>query len=332
MNVSAVALVTLLCACGESSPPSQQPRRLRAPTRSAASLAAVRPLVSLDPHRLPAAVSGEAALASAGGILVIGGLDSSDVSTSAVMRLNPTTGRALQVGVLAQAAHDTAAAEIRGRTFVFGGGSATELDLVQALSPSSSGRIVGRLPSARSDLSALTIGDSAYLLGGYDGVAPLAEVLRTSDARRFVGVTRLAVAPRYAAVAAIGSRIYLFGGELEGGEDSNAIQMLDTRTGKASVIGRLPRAISHASAVELGGQVYVLGGRSSATALRQIVAFNPTTHRVRLAGRLPIAVTNAAAAQQAGSGYLIGGIDSSGRTLNTVIQIRLPITSPAARH
>jgi N-acetylneuraminic acid mutarotase len=196
------------------------------------------------------------------------------------------------------------------------------LDTVEELTPPTA-RILARLPGTRSDLSALTVGSTAYLLGGYDGVAPTAVVLRTGDGTHFTTAARLAVAFRYAAVAGIGSRIYTFGGTTATGTDSSAIQMLDTASGKASVIGHLPRAISHASAISLGARVYILGGRAEGAALRQIVSFDPTTGLARSAGELPTAVTNAAAATAGGTGFLIGGLGSSGQTLDSVIELRL---------
>jgi hypothetical protein len=89
------------------------------------------------------------------------------------------------------------------------------------------------------------------------------------------------------------------------------------------VIGRLPAAVSHASAVVLGGKAYVLGGRSHGVALRRIVGFDPSGGNARLAGRLPVAVTNAAAIESGSTGYLIGGIGSTEQTLDTVIAVRL---------
>jgi N-acetylneuraminic acid mutarotase len=89
------------------------------------------------------------------------------------------------------------------------------------------------------------------------------------------------------------------------------------------VIGRLPTPVSHASAVVLGGRIYVLGGRSHGVALRRIVAFDPAGGIARLAGRLPLAVTNAAAVESGSSGYLIGGIGSGEQALDTVISVQL---------
>jgi len=162
--------------------------------------------------------------------------------------------------------------------------------------PGGTARAIGHLPTARSDLSAVTIGPRAYVLGGYDGTSPVASVLATSDGRRFTEIARLPTPVRYAAVAALGRRIYAFGGELADGTDSNAIQAVDVHSHRARLIGRLPTPLSHASAVVLGGRIFVLGGRVAGAASDRILSFDPGRARLERAGRLPAAVTNAAAA------------------------------------
>jgi hypothetical protein len=268
-------------------------------------------------------VSGEAVVAQPHGVLVVGGLDGSDVSTAGVLEVDSATGGVAPVGSLSQPRHDTAAAVLGGRVLVFGGGSVTELDSVESLRRGSSGRVLGRLPTTRSDLSALTLGDRAYVLGGYDGQAPTGVVLQTADGRRLSAFATLPVPFRYAAVAGSGQTIYTFGGELADGLDSNAIQALDTRTARARVVGRLPRPLSHASAVALGGRIFILGGRTREAPTDRILSFDPSTAKIASAGRLPLRVTNAAATAVAGVGYLIGGLDARGASLATVIDLRL---------
>jgi N-acetylneuraminic acid mutarotase len=271
---------------------------------------------------LPAALSGEAVLGLPKSILVIGGLDSSDVSTSEVLELRTVTSRFTHLSPLSEPRHDTAAAALGGKLLVFGGGSLTELDSVESLSAGSS-EVIGRLPTTRSDLSAVTVAGRVYVLGGYDGQAPLGPVLQTIDGRRFTVVGELPVPFRYAAVAAIGGTIYTFGGELASGLDSDAIQAIDTGSGRARVIAHLHRSLSHASAVALHGRIYVLGGSSRESPTDEILSFNPSTKRLRSAGHLPFAVTHAAATGIDGVGYLIGGLDAEGGSLASVIEVRL---------
>jgi hypothetical protein len=303
---------------GERAARSNQVRKARQ-----AATGPLRLTVKLDSHTLPAPVSGEAALALPTGIFVLGGLDIADISTDEVTKLDPGTAVASKAGVLSEPKHDLAAAELSGRTLIFGGGSTSELDAIESVSPPARGQVIAHLPSTRSDLSAVSVGSDVYLLGGYDGQAPLAAVLRTSDGTHFTTAAALPVPVRYAATAVLGTKIYAFGGELASGEDTDAIQAIDTASGRASVVGHLPRAFSHASAVVLGGRAYVLGGRAHETPLRHVLVFDPASGAMHAAGRLPFPVTNAAATQSGTTGYLIGGLGEGGQTLDSIIELRL---------
>jgi len=283
-----------------------------------------------EPYRLPAPVSAESVVALPGGPLILGGLDSGEASASGVFHLDPASGRLSAAGSLRGPLHDAAAAVLGRRVLVFGGGAEASSDEVQAL-PLSGGKVaagasaeaVGRLPTVRSDLSAVTLGGRAYVLGGYDGSAPLDSVLATADGSGFEEVAKLPRPARYMAVAALGGRVYAFGGELGDGEASDAIRVVDPRAGTARLAGHLPRALSHASAVTLGGGVYVLGGEAGGTASDRIWRFDPDSGKAVAAGRLPLAVAGGAAAVAGRSAYLIGGKGSGGEALDSVVQIEL---------
>lgn len=273
--------------------------------------------------RLPAPISGEAVLADGEGLLVIGGLDSRDVSTAAVERVFPAAGKVRPAGSLAQPLHDLAAAPAGGQPLVFGGGSATTIDQVELLLRDGTARPVGHLPSSRSDLSAVATGGAAYVLGGYDGTTTVAPVLRTRDGRSFTEIARLPVPVRYAAVVARGAKIYVLGGELADGTDSNVIQRVDLAKGTATVAGHLPGGLSHSSAVEPGDRIYLLGGRLAGSTTDEILRFDPATLRAEAVGRLPEPIQNAAAVSIGPSGYLVGGLTPQGRALSTIVETRL---------
>lgn len=319
----AVVLIVVLSSGGGD---SGSGGRFRVARRSAAKQRPARSvgLLARDAsYSLPSAVSGEAVVARPHGFLVIGGLDSGDVSTSEVAEVGASGGRVGSAGSLSEPRHDMAAAAIGGRVLVFGGGSATELDSVEMLNTGGSGRTIGRLPTTRSDLSALAVGGRAYVLGGYDGQAPTGVVLRTSDGHRFTPVATLPIAFRYAAAVVVGETIYTFGGELANGSDTGAIQALDVRTDRARIVGHLPRPLSHASAIVLGARIYVLGGRTREVPTARILSFDPVTGRLVAAGRLPMPVSDAAATTAAGTGYLVGGLDLGGATRARVVELRL---------
>ena len=111
------------------------------------------------------------------------------------------------------------------------------------------------------------------------------------------------------------------GGELAGGEDTDAIQALETTTGRSRLAGHLPRALSHASAVAFGTRIVLLGGRAHGSPLRGMLEYVPASGQLREAGALPIAVMDAAASGAGRTAYLVGGIGATGRTLDSVIAV-----------
>jgi hypothetical protein len=257
-------------------------------------------------------------------VLSVGGLDPSLVSTSGVLQVTP--GTVSSAGALAAPLHDAAAAAIGRRVFVFGGGAASTIADVEVLGGSGSGRVVGMLPGTRSDLSALGVGSRVFVLAGFDGTTTVPTVLSTSNGTTFHEFAQMPVPVRYAAVASQGHIIYAFGGELADGSDSNAIQSIDTATGRVRVIGHVPHAFSHGSAVVLGGRILILGGRIAGRASDQLLSFDPSTREVKRVGRLPMAVTNAAAATSGGTGYLVGGLGADGTALRSIVTVdRVPV-------
>lgn len=317
-----VACLTVLAGCGGSSSPEPTPKSAAGTARAKRTVtteAAPHLSARVDAH-LPQPVSGEALLDGAGRLLVLGGLNSADESTDQIVSFTPGAG-SQRAGSLAEAKHDLAAAALAGRELVFGGGGATELDTVEEVSAGLSARTVGSLPAPRSDLAAITVGAAAYVLGGYDGSQPLAEVLRTSDGRRFTPTATLPIGVRYPAVAALGTTIYLLGGELASGQDTDAIQAVETTTGRARVVARLPLALSHACAVAFGTRIVLLGGRAGSSPRDGMLEYVPSSKRVRAAGSLPLAVMDAAAAGSGQTAYLVGGIGADGSTLDSIIAI-----------
>ncbi len=282
------------------------------------------------PTPLPAPISGESVVAMRGGPLILGGLDSSSASVNGVFQLDAGSGRLREAGTLSGPLHDAAAAALGGQVLVFGGGTAASTDAVQAL-PAPGGTVasgttahrVGRLPTVRSDLSAVTVGGRAYVLGGYDGHTPIDSVLQTADGSSFSQVATLPAPARYMAVAALGGRIYAFGGETASGGASNAIQEVDPQAGTARVIGHLPQALSHAGAVVLGSRVYVLGGDAGGSPSDGIWRFNPGSGTVAPAGRLPVAIAGGATATVGSTAYLIGGTGAAEVPLPTIVTLGL---------
>ncbi|MGA8744971.1 MAG: hypothetical protein WB507_03805 [Solirubrobacterales bacterium] len=287
-------------------------------------------LLARNATPLPAPISGAAVVAMPAGPLILGGLDSTSASVAGVFQIDSGTGKLREAGELSGPLHDAAATELGGQVLVFGGGTETSTDTVQAL-PASGGALstgataqpVGHLPTVRSDLSALTIGGRAYVLGGYDGSKPLDSVLQSTDGKSFTQIATLPDPARYMAVAALGGRIFAFGGETASGGASDAIQEVDPAARSARVIGQLPQALSHAGAVVLGGDIYLLGGEAGGSASSKIWRFEPGGRALKPAGRLPLAVAGGASTTIGSTGYLIGGTGAGEAPLRTVITLTL---------
>ncbi|HET7530835.1 MAG TPA: hypothetical protein VFJ98_07745 [Mycobacteriales bacterium] len=266
--------------------------------------------------QLPAPRSREVALPVGSGLVVAGGLSSAQVSTAAVWRLDPSTGRVQARGRLAEPVHDATGAAVGGRSYVIAGGNTSTVGDVQQLRPGMAARVVGSLPRPRSDLVSAVDGDAVYVLGGFDGVTALPQVLRTTDGRRFATVARLRVTVRYPAVAALGDRLLVFGGEHNGAVVDD-VQEVDLRSGDTRVVGRLPRPLAHESAFVLDGVVWLVGGRSGEVLQSRIWRWDDRRRRAVAGGTLPYAVADAASAVTGSTAYLLGG-ETPGQTARVV--------------
>jgi outer membrane protein assembly factor BamB len=320
-----LALALTLAACGTSQ------ARIASRTPSASTFT---PTAAPGPLMIDAAKASwslrfplqrEVALADGQRLQILGGLTPSGVSTSAVIFADPVTGALTAGPALPRGVHDAAGAMISGRPTIFGGGAATSVDTVQQ----AGGAVIGALPTARSDLAAAVIGKTTYLIGGYDGSVLRREVLATTDGKSFQQVARLPQGLRYPAVAALGATIYVIGGELANGKSTRDIVAVDSATGRVATLGQLPRPISQATAVVLGGELFVLGGMDGPEPTDKIWRIDPSSGMVSPAGLLPYAVSDAAAAIVGQSGYMVGGNGSNGATLATAITLTVSAAPPA---
>ena len=276
--------------------------------------------VRAAPYRLPAPVQREVAVAAGGRVLIAGGLDAADRSTSGVFRLDPSSGHLTSLGSMPQAFHDATGALLGQRLFVFGGGAAQSSASVQQFDlRTRRGAIASHLPHALSDLSSATVGNSVYLVGGYDGRIPRREIYRTSDGRHFALAGRLPVGLRYAAVAAVGTSLVVAGGISSSGA-TKAVYAFDPASGRSRLLGRLPDAIGHASAVTLGGTVYVIGGADANGTVGDVTAINVGNGTIKPVPAVA-RVSDAAAVVLGVRALIIGGA-ANGRAVATIRGLR----------
>jgi hypothetical protein len=329
--VVAMALAMVGAACSSSAnraaPTLTTSRRIANPPVSVSRPPAVAGMAaSTEDWTLPAAVSRPVVLPDGPGFVILGGLATGDTSTARIVAVDPARGVARIVGHLAVAIHDSAGAVIGGRFFVFGGGSTSTISIAQAWAAGSATEVAA-LPEARSDLSAVTLDGTTYLVGGFNGSVMAADVLATVNGLSFRPIAALTIPVRYAAVAAIGHTLWVVGGVTstsEGGTtETDAVQKVDLGSGRTTVAGRIPQPIGHATALSVAGQIFVVGGRTGTGPSAAIWRLNPVTGSLALAGLLPEPVSDAASVVVDGVGYLVGGeVTGPVEPLDTVVALR----------
>ena len=106
------------------------------------------------------------------------------------------------------------------------------------------------------------------------------------------------------------------------GADTRSIQKVDPGSGKVSDVGQLPAPLSHASAVELGGRIYVLGGFVANQVTGQVLQFDPQAATVAAAGTLPAPVTDGAVTAIGDTAYFVGGQGTDRAPVATVVELK----------
>jgi hypothetical protein len=324
---TAVGLLVVSCSTPTASTPGRSPSSAAqaSPVPGSSTPTSRRTATSvtltstLAPFTLPAAVSRPTVFASAGGLLVVGGLTAADSTTRSILGVDLAGRTVHPAGQLPVPVHDAAGAVVGGRSLLFGGGSTAVSSAVQDVTPGVSPRLISHLPAPRADLVAASDGTTAFVLGGFDGSKGSNTILRTRDGRTFTAFGTLPVSVRYPAVAISGGSIWLFGGE-HAGKQTTDVQRVDLATGRSSVAGHLPRPLAHASAFTLGGTVFVAGGRTGTAVTGAVLRFDAAHVRFTAAGHLPSARSDFGVAVVGSTAYLVGG--ESPNPVNTVIQVR----------
>jgi hypothetical protein len=324
MSTRHAAIVTVLAAlaagCGSSSH--------SAPTTTAARGTAVKhrrasvpagPVHVAGSLALPVARSGIAASVLDGRIVVSGGLDDAGVSTDTVFALD-AAGRASTLAALPTPVHDAASAVLAGRLMLFGGGQSEGSDRIVQIGPGAP-HLLGHLPQPLSDLTATTIGSTAYVAGGWNGTDTNRDIYAVSPAGIVSPRASIPVGVRYPAVGALGGRLIIAGGETASGSPTADAWSFDPVSDRITRLPSLPVPTDHTSGIALRGTFYVLGGLRNGAFTDSIISWRPGQTRWHAAGRLPSAVADGAAVTFAGGIALVGGRDSAGRQ-TTVIMLK----------
>jgi N-acetylneuraminic acid mutarotase len=207
--------------------------------------------------------------------------------------------------------------------YVFGGGAVSSYDHILRYDPSS-GNVsqVGTLPSRASDVAVAALGGTAYVVGGYDEVHALDTVVAWRPGAPARVVCHLPFGLRYAAVAAVGTRLIIAGGTTAAGALSSSILSFDSATSTVTRIGRLPVPLTHASAAPFGGGALIVGGRRelSGAQTATILAIDPASGVARIVGKLPQPLSDAGAVTTGDQVIVAGGRGSSG-PVNSIVAL-----------
>jgi len=333
--VVAIVVIAVVATRGGSTRGGRTPAAVGATTTSSASSASTAPTtapppaalaVAHLPATLPQSVSRASVVVEGGRLLVLGGLHgtSPGTSTPQVLTVDPATGAAQVAPPLAVATHDAAAVQLGTSVFVLGGGASTTIATVQQWTGTGT-RVVAHLPQARSDIAAAVVGGRGYVVGGFDGAKPTADVLVTDDGSTFHVAATLPVAVRYPAIAVLGSKIYVIGGQSVSGPAGNGppvgdVQAVDVSNGSATVVSQLPGALTEASAFVLQGAVFVAGGVRGGIVQRTVFRLDPATGALTPVATLPEPRADAAVASVGATAYLIGG--ESPARLSSIVTLR----------
>lgn len=275
------------------------------PARFARTAQAAR-VVARRVGSLPAVASRVAATALPGGrIVALGGLVGG-TSTDWVLGGKPSGLR--RIGRLPVATHDAAAARLGRSVYLFGGGEQVSSPAIVRVDPSS-GRAThaGTIGEPLSDLGAVSLDGSAYLVGGYTGAKFATAILRYRPGHTPTLVARLPVGLRYAGVATLGGEIYVAGGVTTAGA-SDAVYGVNVRTKTVTQIATLPSPVAHAPLVAIGSRLYLVGGVDSSGRSRStILAIDPSAGSIAAVGRLPQPLADAAAVSIGRKAYVLGG-------------------------
>ncbi len=219
------------------------------------------------------------------------------------------------LGRLPGALHDSAAVELEGAVYLFGGGNGTrQLDQILRIDATGRTAVAGRLPAPSSDQAAAVVGGTAYVVGGFTGSRWLDTIVAWRPGAAARVVARLPTPVRYAAVAGVGDRLIIAGGSLPSGTASRAVLLFDPARRRLRRIATLPAPTTHAAAASLGQTVFVIGGRGSTlgTPTDRIVAIDLPSGRIRPAGRLRAPLSDLAAVRLGDRLLVAGGRDGQG--------------------
>ncbi|MEI6949542.1 kelch repeat-containing protein [Paraflavisolibacter sp. H34] len=222
-----------------------------------------------------------------------------------------------------------------GRIYVFGGRDSTgPLRSLEVFDPALNTWKGGApLPAATSGMAFAA--DSLGLIYVFGGTAaPSATYRYHPAANRWSPLAPLPVPVVEGAAAALGDKIYVFGGEGTGGSASNATRIYHPAANTWSAGAPMPKSLlQHSAVAGADGHIYIFGGRISATGgpLSSVYIYTPATDSWATGTAMPVPKAQFGAVQAAdGRIYVVGGraVGDTGRgPLFHTVDVYTPATN-----
>ena len=180
----------------------------------------------------------------------------------------------------------------------------------------------------RDDFGLVVIGEKLWAVGGMTGSrGNVLNSVEVYDPRtdRWSPAPVDADGPQLSRVAGLGNVIYVAGGLAEGGQISDVVEALDTRTGTWSRRASLPTPRMELTAVAVNGTVWALGGSTGRAPTGVVEVYNPADDRWSSAEPLPTPRYSLAASVANGRVYAVGG--QTPERAVTVVEVADPVRS-----
>lgn len=180
--------------------------------------------------------------------------------------------------------HDFGVAVVDGRIWILGGTTGTgtvRLGSTEVYDPATNSWQSGpALPSARSGLSATTIGQHIYVFGGASpeqgSTATVAALDTTTGQWRQRASLPTPLAGQ--AVAQLNGKVYIIGGRQQGSA-TDAVYAYDPAADAWRTVAPLPTPRTELTAVALNGTLYAIGGLVNGTASNIVEVYDPVADR-----------------------------------------------------
>jgi N-acetylneuraminic acid mutarotase len=156
----------------------------------------------------------------------------------------------------------------------------------------------------RDPASAALGGARFVLIGGLNAADTSSAEIEVANLHGVLRSSSLPLAQHDAQGAALGNRVYVFGGGSF--SELDHILSIDPARGTVRTVGSLPHAQSDVAVAELGGTAYVVGGFDGTSWLNTILAWRPG-RAVRVVAHLPVGLRYSAVSAVDGRLLIIGG-------------------------